>query len=316
MRSDDLDPSLVRAVVARVFRPSAACRIERVAEGVSTIVYRIRRGAETFYLRVLPEIGDSFAPEARAHHLLRERGVRVPEVVHWEHRDPLLGLSIMVTAEVPGRHLGRRPVDGATGKIVAEAGRELAIIQTVPVDGFGWVRRDRAEATHLEGEHRTLRAFHCEHLEADLAALEDQRLLAGHDVAAIQTIVAAHPSWLDAEQAHLVHGDFDVTHIFEQDGRYTGLIDFGEIRGADRWYDLGHFRMHDGETPPVSALDWLLEGYGGGVPLPAGYRQRIAFASLLIAVRALARCLERRPEQAARHQALTSIPRDLALLLT
>jgi len=314
MPPDDPDPRLVRAVVGRVFPPDAGCRVERVAEGVSTFVYRIRRGTETFYLRILPEVDASFAPEVRAHVLLRERGVRVPAVVHWEPRDTLLGLSIMVTTAIPGCHLGRRPVDEATREIVAAAGRQLALVHTVPVRGFGWVRRDRAEPADLEGEHPTLRAFILEHLEADLAALERRQLLSGHDAAAIRALVETHPSWLDAEQAKLAHGDFDVTQIFQQDGRYTGLIDFGEIRGADRWYDLGHFRMHDGETLPVPVLDWLLEGYGSAAPLPVDHRRRIGVASVLIAVRALARCLERRPEQVARHLARTSIPRDLMLL--
>ena len=106
-----------------------------------------------------------------------------------------------------------------------------------------------------------------------------------------------------------------MTQIFQADGRYTGIIDFGEIRGADRWYDLGHFRMHDGETLPVPVLDWLLEGYGSVAVLPADYRRRIGLAGLLIAVRALARGLERSPKQAERHQARTSIPRDLAMML-
>jgi aminoglycoside phosphotransferase (APT) family kinase protein len=287
--------------------------VERVAEGVSTFVYRIRRGVETFYLRVLPERDASFAPEARAHRLLRERGVRVPEVVHWEHRDPLLDLSIMVTTETPGSHLGHRAVDDATPRIVFEAGQQLALVNSVPVDGFGWVRRGPVDADQLAGEHATLRAFFLEYLDADLSALERRQLLTARDVAAIRRLVEAHPSWLHAEQASLAHGDFDVTQIFQQDGQYTGIVDFGEIRGADRWYDLGHFRMHDGETLPVLALDWLLDGYRSVVPLPAGHRQRIAFASILVAVRALARALERRPELVTRHQALTSIPRDLAL---
>jgi aminoglycoside phosphotransferase (APT) family kinase protein len=314
MRPDDPGPRLIRAVVDRVFCPGSECQVERVAEGVSTFVYRIRRGAETFYLRVLPELDASFAPEARAHALLRERGVRVPDVVHWEDRDPLLGLSVMVTTEIPGRHLGCRTVDDATREIVREAGQQLAIVHTVPVAGFGWIRRDRSTVTELEAEHPTLRSFVFEHLETDLAALERQRLLSGHDAEAIRALVAAHPSWLNAEQAVLAHGDFDVTQIFQRDAWYTGIIDFGEIRGADRWYDLGHFRMHDGETLPIPVLDWLLDGYRSVVPLSADHRHRIGFASVLIAVRALARCLERRPDQAAQHQARISIPRDLALL--
>lgn len=47
----------------------------------------------------------------------------------------------------------------------------------------------------------------------------------------------------EGEQGYLAHGDFDTTHIYQDNGRYTGIIDFGEIRGADRWYDLGYFHM-------------------------------------------------------------------------
>jgi aminoglycoside phosphotransferase (APT) family kinase protein len=316
MRPDDPDPRLVQAIVARVFNSGTGCRAEWVPEGVSTFVYRIQRGRETFYLRILPEQGDSFAPEVRVLQLLHERGVRVPEVVYYEHQDPALGLSVLVTTEIPGSHVGRRPADGATRQILIEAGQQLAILNAVTVAGFGWVRRDQPEVTVLSAEHSTLRAFILEHLEADLAAFGRARLLTRDDVTAIERLVGAHPSWQDAEQACLAHGDFDVTQIYEQDGRYTGIIDFGEIRGADSWHDLGHFRMHDGETLPALVLDWLLEGYSSATPLPADHRRRIGFASLLIAVRALARCLERRPTQAERHQSRTSIPRDLALLLT
>jgi aminoglycoside phosphotransferase (APT) family kinase protein len=314
MRPDAPDPRLIRAVVDRIYHQGPSYRAERVEEGVSTFVYRIRRETETLYLRILPETGASFAPEVRAHQLLRERGVWVPDVVLWEHCDALLGRSLMVTREIPGRHVGHRTADGVTRQILFEAGRQLALLNGVPVAGFGWIRRDQQHVLDLEGEHPTLRSFACEHLEADLTALETGRLLGPDEAAAIRRVVEAYPSWLDAEQGRLAHGDFDVTQIYQQDGRYTGIIDLGEIRGADRWYDLGHFRMHDGETLPQPVLEWVVDGYRAVVPMPPDYPQRISFASLLIGVRALARCLERRPAQVTRHQARRSIPRDLAQL--
>ena len=313
MRPDGPDPNEIRALVDRVFGPAGGGSVERVAEGVSTYVYRIHRRSETFYLRVLPEEGASFAPEVRVLALLRERRVRVPEVLYYDDCDDVLQHSVMVTSEIVGQHLGHRSADEATRRILRQAGRDLATINAIPVAGFGWIRRDRGAVLHLEGEHQTFSGFAREYLDRDLSALEG-RVLSAPDTATIRALVEAHPAWLAAQRAWLAHGDFDATHIFQHDGRYTGIIDFGEIRGTDPWYDLGHFRMHDGETLPASVLDWLLEGYRSVVQLQPDYRLRIGFASLLIAVRALGRCLERRPEKVAGHHALASIQRDLTLL--
>lgn len=313
MRPDDPDPAAVRALVERLVGPARSWVIERVAEGVSTCVYRLDHGAVTLYLRILPEPEASFGPEALALRLLRERGVRVPEVVAFEPYDERLGRSAMVTTAIAGESVEQSPVDGATRWVLTEAGRQLALLNGLPVAGFGWVRRDQPAPTRLTAEHPTQRAFVEEHLDADLAAL-DGSLLTRREVEAIRALVADHTAWLDTEPAGLAHGDFDVTAIFQQAGRYTGLIDFGEIRGADRWYDLGHFRMHDGERLPALALDWLVEGYAEVWPLPPDARQRIGFASLLIAVRALGRHLPLGRPEPHRHPGLVAIRRDLALL--
>ena len=313
MRPDDLDPAAIQVLLDHVFPATAPYSVERVAEGVSTHVYRVRRGAETFYLRILPEVDASLAPEVWVHGLLRARGVHVPEVVHFEHCNEILQRSVMVTTEIKGCHLGHRPVDQATRQVLIEAGRQLAIINSVPVAGFGWIRRDQSAVTRLQAEHATYRAFAAEHLDTDLAALEAQ-VLTRQEIAAIRVITDRYTAWFDGEQGWLAHGDFDVTPIYQQDGRYTGIIDFGEIRGTDRWYDLGHFRMHDGETLPSLVLDWLLEGYRAATPLPADYHQRICFARLVIAILALARHLQKEPHAVRQHQGVLSIWRDLPVL--
>ncbi|MGH2585695.1 MAG: phosphotransferase family protein, partial [Dehalococcoidia bacterium] len=303
MRPDDPDPATIEVLAAHIFPERASLTVERVPEGVSTFVYRIRRGSQTLYLRILPEIDASFAPEAYAHRTLRARGVRVPEVVYVEHCNEIVQRSVMVTTEIEGCHVGQRPVDGATHRILFEAGQQLAIINSIPVDGFGWIKRDQRDVHRLEAEHPTHRAFATAHLEDDLAALEG-RILNQSEITAIRSIVERHASWLETEHGRLAHGDFDVTHIFQQDGRYTGIIDLGEIRGADLWYDLGHFRAHDGETLPAPLLDHLVAGYREVTPLPDDHHQRICFTSLLLALRALAHRLHKYPRAVHVHQAL------------
>ncbi len=87
------------------------------------------------------------------------------------------------------------------------------------------------------------------HLDEDLDAL-DGTMLSPADVRSVRCVVRRYAAWLRDDQARLAHGDFDTTHIYEKNCRYSGIIDFGEIRGAEPLYDLGHFQLHDGERLP------------------------------------------------------------------
>ncbi len=314
--SDAPAASSIAHLAARLFSRSAHPQVERVEQGVSTYVYRVRCDDLVSYVRVLPEEGASFAPEVSAHRWLRERGVHVPDVISFEHRNEALGRSVMVTTEIKGASMTHCADPHALHGILGAAGRDLAIINSLPVQGFGWITRTSSEVQQLAAEHPSCRAFLSEYLERDLALLANAQIFKQNEVAAIQHALSEHDAWLDGEQAGLAHGDFDVTHIYQDGGRYTGIIDFGEIRGTDLFYDVGHFAMHDGEHLSALLLPWLLEGYREVTPLPDGYRQRIAFASLLIGVRTLARAWQKRPGALASHHSLQSIPRDLAVLLT
>lgn len=151
-RKADLDPRALRALVDRLL--GAACTIERTAEGTSTQVYRLRRGAETFYLRAAEERAASLAPEALAHDMLYARGVHVPAVVHFEPFDEPLQRSLLVTTKIRGESLLAQPVDEMTAAIMRAAGRDLAAINSVPVEGFGWVRRDHGASGGTSDQSR------------------------------------------------------------------------------------------------------------------------------------------------------------------
>lgn len=290
--------------------------VERVTEGVSTYVYRITCPSQIFYLRILPEEGASFSPEVTVHTRLRQMQVKVPEVIHFEHYNRLLQRSVMITAEIKGQPLSQSTMlsQKEVEAISREAGRDLACISTMPVEGFGWMQRDSPDAKSLRAEWPTHRAFALEYWEADVAYLAEH-VLQHSEVVSLERVLSYHDSWLDSEQGYLAHGDFDATQIYQENGRYTGIIDFGEIRGASRWYDLGHFHMRDGEFLPFHLLPILIDGYKERELLPLDYEQRIRFTGLLINVRALARALQKRPpDRYTKHQ-LEVLRNDLAMLL-
>jgi aminoglycoside phosphotransferase (APT) family kinase protein len=305
----------IETVIRHIF-PSMSFMVERVPEGVSTFVYRMLRGEDTFYLRVLPEEGASFAPEVAAHTLLRQRQVNVPEVLYFEQRNELLQRSIMMTTAIKGRPLSQSPTLPVEMReaIVTEAGRDLALINSVPVEGFGWVERDSSDTRRLQAPWPTYRAFALEWWEADLAYLA-KHALSSTEVGMLERLISQYDSYLNSEESSLAHGDFDSTHIYQEAGRYTGIIDLGEIRGTDRWYDLGHFHLHDGRQLSLRLEDALVRSYGATAPLPSDYEQRIHFTSLSINVRALAHRLQKRPANRSTQHQLEVLREDLAFLL-
>jgi aminoglycoside phosphotransferase (APT) family kinase protein len=313
VRKSDVDLRALADLVGRIFPPRGRCTIERTESGMSTQVYRIGCGASAFYLRIAEERAASLAPEVQVHEVLRTRGVRVPAVVHFEPFDERLERSVMVTAEIPGAPLAERPVDGATIEALRAAGRDLAVINSMPVHGFGWIRRETDAVGPLQAEHDTYRTFALEQVEDDLAFL-GQTVLTAAETVVIQGTIEHYDAWLHVEQAWLAHGDFDVTHIYQHDGRYTGIIDFGEIRGAHQLYDLGHFNLHDGEVVLQMLLPALLEGYREVLPLPPDRERWISLVSVLIGVRTLARNLHRQPPNAYQRRLASAILRSIALL--
>ncbi|HEY8283160.1 MAG TPA: aminoglycoside phosphotransferase family protein [Chloroflexota bacterium] len=293
MRKPDVDLQALRRLVVRIF-PARDVAIERVAEGTSTQVYRLLIGEEVYYLRVAEEATASLAPEASVHQVLFARGVSVPAAVHFEPFDECLQRSLLVTTEIRGESVRHVPANATREEVLRAAGRDLAEINRIPVDGFGWITRDGGSRARLEAAYPTNRSFMLDQLDDRLDQPRDG-ILTRPEVGRIRAIIADRNSWLDADHAYLAHGDFDLTHIYQRNGQYTGIIDFGEIRGTAPLYDLGHFQLHDGETVPERLLPSLLDGYREVADLPEDYEQRISFASLLIGIGALARSLRHGP---------------------
>ncbi len=279
-----------------------------MAEGVSTRVYRVRQGPATCYLRVLPEEGASLAPEVLVHRRLAQLGVHVPAVLYFEPCNAVLRHSIMLTTEVPGCAAADGHDPHALPGLLFQAGSELALINSLPVEGFGWMRRDEA-AAGLQGELASYPEFVQAQTGEALAFLGAAGLLSPREVEAVGQIAADGIARWPVAQARLAHGDFDLTHIYHEGGAYRGIIDFGEIRGTDPFYDLGQFRI---EHP--QALPYLLEGYCSAAELPADCRGRIEFDSLLIGLDRLGRRMRKGARVPHDDLKLAAVREDIGLL--
>lgn len=254
--------------------------IERVPKGRSTYVYRVVARAGTYYLRFLPEEG-SFASEVLAHRLMREVGVRVPNVIAFEHKEPDTSLSFMLVDEIAGVSIeDDRPQSGLR-VILRCAGRQLALIHNIPVDGFGWI--DRRSYDALKGGHGTFDAYFCEHLRHDLETLHRYPFTDGERTR-IADLMESARRLLNIKKAVLIHGDFDISHIFHSQGKYTGIIDFGEIRGCNPLFDLATFI---GFYKDQEMYSYLLEGYQTEKTLTEENKYAVELMALFILLRFL-----------------------------
>lgn len=311
--AQSVDMQRVKAVVKRLF-PAKDTQVERVMSGISTYVYRIFSQCQIYYLRILPDATASFTPELAALTLLRQYQITVPEIIHYEDYNRLLGRAIMVETEIKGLALSQTSFSrDVLEKVVVEAGRDLARINSLTVEGFGWIRVNRARPARLRAQWPTFRAFALEHRQADLTYLR-LHVLNPRDIAQLERVLTRYDSLLDLEQGYLAHGDFDSTHIFQNHGHYTGIIDFGEVRGTGRWYDLAHYRIRDGARPPFSLFHALERGYAEIVPLPPAYEQILRFTGILINIRALSRAFQTRPPDHYIWRQLEILREDLAVL--
>ncbi len=303
----------IAGLVSTVLPQLAGATIERIAEGGSTEVYRIRKGTTTCYVRLLPEVGASFAPEAKVHRQLYAWGVQVPDVLYFAHDYAPLARSVMITNEIPGRALGHGAQQPEYRSILRNAGRDLARLGCIQVEGFGWIDRSSkdvdAHVSTLCAAHPSFAAWMEPEIDQACSTLATAGILSNAALAKIPALARALIEQVGDAPAILAHGDFDLTHIYHQAGVYSGIIDFGEIRGTNLLYDLGHFQMENSETLPD-----LFDGYREVRPLPSEALTEIMLTGLLIAMGRLANAITKGRKPYPPY--LAAVTRNLALLTT
>ncbi|HEV8564199.1 MAG TPA: phosphotransferase [Actinomycetota bacterium] len=289
-RQLDVELETVCDIADRALPGTGRPFVERAASGSTTHVYRVHRDTTTFFVRIAEDTEDSMAIEALVHGELRRRGVRVPDVVLLEPFDERIRRSVMVTTEIRGHSLRDQATDAGLHGVWVNAGRDLAAIGDVAVRGFGFIRRDQS-ATSLEAEEPSARSLMLEDFSGRLGSLQDG-MLDAREVSGIERAVALHAGKLDGLPSRLAHGDFDDTHVFRHGRAYSGIIDFGEMRGAPPLYDAAHYALHD-RSFSRPTLPSLMQGYTDVLPLPSDHETQIAMLALLIGIRVLARVADR-----------------------
>lgn len=289
-------PSII-AVVARWF-PNCEIDVSLAETGISTPVFRVLIQGEIFWVRLGENPDERRDGEVAAHRRLVVDGAPIPEVIRYEAAPPELDRCIVLTSHMPGTPLADLDADSTDGwltNIAREVGRALAQINRVPARGFGWAS-ESSEAGFPVAEHADRSMWTAEYRNA-CRIIAASGMLDSTTVGAFRNGIEQWAQLPNSTTGSLSHGDFDTTHIYV-DPEYhalTGFIDFGELRGADPFYDLGHLLLHEGEAGRPRLFPHVLNGYSDVSPLPDDAMDQTRMQALAIRVRALAIQMNRPP---------------------
>lgn len=251
------------------------CKIVHMGEGVSTEVYRLEGVGVNYYLR-LKDPDESASAEVLAHKLMLEKEAKVPRVVYSRDFDEDLGRSFLVTSEVAGTPL--RTVGGNTDSILYDAGKDLALINSVKLERFGWIDATKVYTASFGGDAGNYFTHMTGHVSDMLKELVASQVIS-------DSLRNNYLAWFEIhnrllwtiDQPVLAHGDFDLSHIYHKDGVYTGIIDFGDIRAVSMYHDLAHFYLYVPDK-----FDALIAGYRSITVLPKDYLDYVQLEATLL----------------------------------
>ena len=277
--------STPRSMLADLVRQAVGSgidRVDRIVEGYSNEVYRVRcADGQDVVVRILrfddDELATSSAGEAGAIEQARTAGVPAPEILLldtvWIDGS---GFPVMVQRTVPGRPLGEvlhRLSRRQRHEVLAEIGGLVARLNGIHVDG------ERDWATAMAS------------VLADRHAARDLVLAGGFSASQVDRMLGLLEGYVrdfPCERWVLCHGDLSLKHIFVtgdgRDGvavRVTGIIDFGDWQPGAPVHDLAVLRVRDAGLD----LPALLAGYGA--PTDGTFRRQLDLHTLIIALDSL-----------------------------
>jgi hypothetical protein len=280
--------------------PFSNCDIEEVNDGVSTDVYKLIN-SEIHYLKIFSD-HHSLASIFLANKLMLQEEVNVPEIIYFKEKDTVQKKrGFYIEKELKGKPIKEDPTipEEVKEKIVIEAGKDLAKINSIPVEGVGSIKG--VKEGKLYSRWGNYNDFILRNTNNMLDDLSNNSILSNDQTEKIANYISNHQLLLDTQNtSYLAHGDFCIEHIYHLDGKYSGIIDFGDIRGTSKFHDLAHFYTYN-----RNYFESLIKGYNSVYKLPSDYMEKIIIEAVTFGVGKLWWISKEMPNRLNNHKALT-----------
>lgn len=192
-----------------------------------------------------------------------------------------------------------RELDGPSVGAAAELGRLLRALHALPVEGFGM----------LEDRRELLRGTAASFVEGVLARYAEAWPYSGtplvahpvarvapHLLGAIGELREQLERYAEASAVAVLHGDLHGGHVFVEDGRLAGVIDFGSAWAGPPAFDLASVAVFMG----WGVLEDVLAGYETNSVLRDVRRAEAEQLAVVLALHRLRRAVEERQGEPAR----------------
>ncbi|MEM8861187.1 MAG: phosphotransferase [Chloroflexota bacterium] len=214
----------------------SASRIIPLGQGATSAAWYVENERRAVIVRMVPLNTNrpvTYQSEFTILRQLKAKGCLVPKPLLNNAECPNQLTDIpepwAVTEVINGQAIKKGQLSNQTAR---ELGSLLATVHALPVRNYGRLTEQQTGLKGLQSDHLSgIRARWC---WAPIWPFDDCRLethpMADAEIDFIARLDALKPKLLEAitqDQAVLTHSDLHGEHIFEQDGRLTGVIDFG-----------------------------------------------------------------------------------------
>lgn len=161
-------------------------------------------------------------------------------------------------------------------KIMIEAGKTLAKLHTIKVDGFGPFDNEEAKKGKLIGTHDSFAKSVRAGLEKSLKDLVNFNIITQEQAEKLDKLYDENSPLLKCNQGVLIHKDFVDWNLLTDGNKITGILDWDECASGDPIADIASWSS----MTPLSRLDKFIEGYFYCETKPELFDEKLQLLSL------------------------------------
>ncbi len=160
-------------------------------------------------------------------------------------------------------------------KLMVEAGKTLAKIHSIKVEGFGSFDNELAKQGKLIGLQNSFENFMLCGLETNLDVLVKYNHISETQKNKIISLYSNN-SLLKCDQAVLVHNDYADWNLLTDGEKISGILDLDECCASDPLCDIACWMS----MAPQERVDNFLQGYFGNNERPSNFEEKINLFTL------------------------------------